>query len=150
MTKQALKGFTMLVLIVAMAFITAVVSANAQESRRLKADIPFEFMVGDQTLPAGAYSVAPLLGQSDAGIMMRNAKSSAAAMRLTDSIRGCAHQAKLIFHKYGHRYYLAEVWDATETGRQVHMSRSETAIVRELAKNNQSEPETVTVLASLR
>jgi hypothetical protein len=68
MTKQALKGITMLVLIISIAFITAVVSANAQSTSRLRAEIPFEFMIGNDKLPAGAHTVSPMLGQADAGI----------------------------------------------------------------------------------
>ncbi|MEA2172893.1 MAG: hypothetical protein QOD00_485 [Blastocatellia bacterium] len=149
MTKQALKGITMLVIIISLAFITAVVTANAQSTSRLKAQVPFEFMVGDQKLPAGTYNISPLLGQTDAGIILKNAKSSAAAMRLTTNIVGRAPQTKLVFHKYANRYYLAEVWDATEVGRQLRTSTSEKAMERELARNN-SEPETVTIIASLR
>src|SRR5205807_5617914 len=39
MRKQMLKGFTMLMLVVALAFVTAVASANGQ-SRAAKADVP--------------------------------------------------------------------------------------------------------------
>ena len=105
-------------------------------------------MVGDQKLPAGAYTVTTLLGQTDAGIIMKNAHSKAAAMRLTNPIQGSAPQTKLVFHRYENRYYLAEVWDATEVGRQLPMSRNEKADERELAKNN-SEPQTVIIIASL-
>jgi hypothetical protein len=149
MTKLALKGVTMLVLIISIAFLTAVVSANAQTSTGIKAEIPFDFMVGDQKLPAGSYTVAPLLRQTNTGIILKNDHSKAAAMRLTNPIQGGAAQTKLVFHRYEDRYYLAEVWDATETGRQLHMSGREKAVERELAKNN-SEPQTVVVIASLR
>ena len=52
MRKQVLKAVTMLVSIIALAFMTAVVS-NAQSSRNsLRANIPFDFHVGDKTLEA--------------------------------------------------------------------------------------------------
>lgn len=48
MKKQILKAFMMFVVIMMMAFVTAVVSANAQsKGQTLSANVPFDFMVGD-------------------------------------------------------------------------------------------------------
>jgi hypothetical protein len=57
MKKEALKGVTMLVLIITLAFITAVVSANAQSSGKLSALMPFEF---NNSEPATLYIIASL------------------------------------------------------------------------------------------
>jgi hypothetical protein len=62
--------------------------------------------------------------------------------------------ARLVFHRYGQRYFLAEVWNgADKVGRQLMKSRDELAIERELASISsksemaQSCYETVEVLA---
>ncbi|MDQ6651883.1 MAG: hypothetical protein M3Y84_03975, partial [Acidobacteriota bacterium] len=55
MKKEILKAFTMLALIVALALATAVVSANAQSSNSVIANIPFEFVVGGESMPSGKY-----------------------------------------------------------------------------------------------
>ena len=73
-------------------------------------------------------------------------------MRLTDPIRPnkTNEQARLVFHRYGERYFLAEVWSGSDsTGRQLMKSRQERAIERELA-SIQGSYETVEVLAALR
>jgi len=58
MKKEVLKGLTIFTLMVALAILTAVVSANAQSRYQVVADIPFEFVVGNETLPAGEYYVS--------------------------------------------------------------------------------------------
>lgn len=150
MKKQALKAIAMLMLIVTIAFVTAVISANAQTGLKLKANVPFEFIVGDHKLPAGEYIVNAISTQDAAtGIMMRNADDSAHAVRLVNPKQGRASAARLVFHRYGNRYYLAEVWETTSLGRQLLRSRDEKAVARELVSNN-SEPETVAIIASVR
>ena len=68
--------------------------------------------------------------------------------------------ARLVFHRYGERYFLAEVWNGVDnTGRQLRQSQEERAAAGELtlasANNHASSAtqptyETVEVLASLR
>lgn len=48
MGKQILKGFTMLMLVLGLAFVSAVVSANGQATRQVTVNIPFQFVVGDK------------------------------------------------------------------------------------------------------
>lgn len=133
MRREVLKGITMLTMIVAIALATAVVSANAQSSRMVVSNVPFEFVVGDKTLPSGEYRINLALGNA---LTIRTADANAAAMRLTNEIqprRNKTH-ARLVFHRYGNRYFLAEVWSgAGDTGRQLLKSRQERAIERELS-----------------
>lgn len=134
MRKELLKGFTMVALIVAIALATAVASANAQSSNKVAADVPFEFVVGNQTMPAGKYTVNESATTNALIIQSADTKSSAA--RLTNSIEPLRNktQARLVFHRYGQRYFLAEVWSgANLTGRELLRSREERAIGRELA-----------------
>jgi len=135
MRKQILKGFTMLALIVVVAFITAVASANGQSSRMVVADIPFDFSVGSKALTAGEYTVKAVTANGDA-LAISNQQSNKAAIRLTLSIEAgrAPKQAKLVFHRYGQRYFLSEVWSADgRRGRQLLKSREEQAIESQLA-----------------
>jgi len=158
MKKELLKGFTMLMLIVVLALATAVASANAQSSNKVVADIPFEFSVGYKTLPAGEYSVQTVTSAGNA-LMIQSADGKTSALRLSDAterMKNKAH-ARLVFHRYGERYFLAEVWNGIDkTGRQLLKSQEESAIEREFASiSAKSETpkntyETVEVLAALR
>ena len=155
MKKQMLKGFTMLMLIVALAFVTAVVSANGQ-SQGVRADIPFEFAVGDKALPSGEYAIKSATAGGEA-MMIRGEDSKSSVMRLTTPIQDKRNrgQVKLVFHRYGERYFLAEVWTG-ENGRELLKSRQERAIERELASISsksglaQAKYERVEILATLQ
>ena len=133
MKKQLVKGFTMLMLIVALAFVTAVATANGQ-SQRVKADIPFAFAVGDKTLASGECVVSSATA-SGAALLIRGEDTKSSAIRLTSAIQDARNrgQAKLVFHRYGERYFLAEVWTGESSGRQLLKSKQERAIEHELA-----------------
>src|SRR5712691_1696430 len=151
MKKEILKGFTMLMFIVALAFATAVVSNAQSSNQKVVADIPFAFVVGDQSMPAGEYA-ARAASADGKGLMIRSADGRRAAIRLTNAIqpRRDESDARLVFHRYGERYFLAEVWSGGDsTGRQLLKSRQERAIQREL-ELAKSTYETIEVLAVLR
>ncbi len=155
MEKQMLKGFTMFMLIVALAFVTAVVSANGQ-SQSVKADIPFEFVVGDKTLGSGEYAIKSATAGGDA-MMIRGENAKSSALRLTNAIEDKRNvgQVKLVFHRYGERYFLAEVWTG-ESGHELLKSKHERAIEREFASihskggSAQARYERVEILATLQ
>jgi hypothetical protein len=161
MKRQFLKGFTMLVLIVTIALATAVVSANAQSNaNKVVADVPFEFSVGYKALPAGTYSVQSVVSAGD-GLLIQSTDGKMSALRLSEATRRIKEkpQARLVFHRYGERYFLAEVWNGVDnTGRQLTKSQEERAIANELmlasAKENAHAAndiyEIVEVLALLR
>ena len=77
-------------------------------------------------------------------MMIRGENAKGSALRLANAIedKRNAGQVKLVFHRYGERYFLSEVWTG-ESGRQLLKSRQERAIERELA----SIPSNVLVLA---
>jgi len=131
MKKDVIKGITMVTTIVAIAFATAVVSANAQSTRILVSNVPFEFVVGDKALPAGEYRISSVFGKA---LTIQSADANDSATRLAIEIqpRNNRQQRRLVFHKYGERYFLAEVWSSADSmGRKLLKSRQERAIERE-------------------
>jgi hypothetical protein len=154
MRKQFLKGFAMLVGIITVAMVTAVASANGQ-SMPTKANIPFEFVVGNRSLPAGAYTIRSVSSTGEALRVVNGRNSKDSAARLTVEASGKSQQAKLVFHRYGDRYFLAEVWSSPEDGRQLLPSKEERAIRKErsrLAANTPAQPgfETVEIALALQ
>lgn len=155
MKREILKGFTMLTLIVALSFVTAVASANGQ-SRAVVANIPFEFSVGDKALPAGEYTVRAATENSNA-LAVQNKQSAKSAIRLSISIQKFqeSEKTRLVFHRYGPRYFLSEVWvEGEKIGRQLLKTKEESTIESQLAaifpKGEQGDYEVVEVVASLR
>lgn len=154
MKKEFLKGLTMLLTIIAVAFVTAV-AANAQVSRvasnetssNLMAAIPFEFTLDYKTMPAGEYFLQTL-GTAGNGLLIQSIDGKTSAFRPSEAIEGVRNQpvrnrgnARLVFHRYGERYFLAEVWCGGDSaGRQLMKSRDEQQLEREVASiNSRSE-----------
>lgn len=152
MRKEILKGFTMVVLTVALAFAAAVVSANAQASTKLSAVIPFDFAVGNQTMTSGDYSVRSITNDGT-GLVIKSDDTGKSVIRLSNSLEPQRNktQARLVFHRYGQRYFLAEVWaGGNSEGRQLLESREERAIRHEFDRLARNTYETVELLATLR
>jgi hypothetical protein len=135
MKKELLKAFTMLVLVAVLAFSTAVASGQPTKGNKLTANIPFEFNVGYKTMPAGEYTVQTVATAGDA-LLIKNAAANISALRLSEATSRIKDkkQARLVFHRYGDRYFLAEVWNGVDDiGRQLLKSEDERAVEREFA-----------------
>ena len=118
MKKQALKTFTMLSLLLTL----TAVSVSAQFQRSKVANIPFSFIVGGRTLPAGEYTVKPNRKDYDDVWLVQSRDGHASALFTTMSVRSIEIQekSKLVFHKYGDRYFLSQIWTpGGSTGREL-------------------------------
>ena len=116
------------------------------DTATMKVNIPFSFVVGKTTLPAGEYSVQGL-GSSGNAISIR--KLDHTANSLTLSIRcqslKTPQQSKLVFHRYGDRYFLTQIWTAgSNSGYEFPKSRREA----EMALDYQAQE--VVLVASTR
>ena len=151
MKRQFVNSLSMFVMITGV-FAMAVVSANGQ-SIRLAAQVPFDFVVGDKALPAGEYNVNSFI-QDGSALVIRTAEATDSAMRLTNSIVAKdpnKSQSRLVFHRYGRTYFLAEVWRGGDSeGRQLLQSKQERAMRRELGAVAQHSYKTVELVATLR
>jgi hypothetical protein len=130
MTKQPLKYFTMLGLLL----VTSALSVHAQSERTKATKISFSFIVGQKTLPPGEYTVEPNRKDSDNIWLVQSRDGHVSALFTTMTVRASETQesGKLVFHKYGDQYFLSQIWRAGENGgRELRMAHKE----RELAKN---------------
>ena len=102
-------------LTVAIIILSGVFAFNAQgqtsASQKIQANIPFAFNVGDKTLPAGLYTLAVVNPTSDRkALQIRRVDGSASAIIQTTHGRGSiADGAKLVFRRYGHHYFFAQL-----------------------------------------
>lgn len=134
MKRQIAKGLTMLMLVVGLALASASV-ANGQSGKQVTVHVPFDFIVADKSLRSGQYQVNEANRAGDA-LAIRSIDGKESVMRLTSEIGSKAARdldAKLVFHRYGNTYFLAQVWMAgSSTGRELPGTRQERAIAREL------------------
>ncbi len=88
----------------------------AQESA--VANIPFAFTVLDTTVPAGQYVIQSGATTSKSGLVkFRNVATGHSVVVLAPSNTATYTtknkvDAKLIFHRYGDRYFFSEIWSA--------------------------------------
>ncbi len=135
MSKRIMKNLTMLTLVVVLTMAAAVVSANGQMTSTLvTADIPFDFIVGDKTLPAGKYTVRSAASN---GLRISSRDNESSAMRLSNLAVETSKKrnARMVFHRYGQQYFLAEVWSGDHYGRQLVQSKKQRYLRHELASN---------------
>jgi hypothetical protein len=117
------------------ALLTLSITATVQaQSTGLRANIPFEFYVGDKLLPAGTYTVMPH-GTGGAISVADNAGHSAG--RLTNGVMrshaGSSAESVLIFNVYGDRYFLTEVrWSGYPAARGLLKSKVELEVAKAL------------------
>ena len=132
------------VLAIAVAVATLAAPLGAQ-STRLTATVPFEFMVGSKTMPAGDYRISS--ASSEAALIIAGGEKESSALALTRPVGNEADHAGesvLVFHRYGDHYALSQIWDdSMKVAREIPMSRTE----REMAKTASAEK--VVVLAYL-
>jgi hypothetical protein len=85
-------------------------AAQMQQDTKLQARVPFDFMIGSRTVPAGqliVQSATPGAGT----LALRNwaAKVNMLSTVTRTEMKTPAANNVLVFHKYGHRYFLTEV-----------------------------------------
>jgi hypothetical protein len=127
----------MLTLVVGLALVAGVKSANGQiTSHAVTAEIPFDFVVGNKTLAAGRYMVSSATSDGLA-VRIRNSDGKSGAFRLTSQVpeKSQKRNARLVFHRYGQQYFLAEVWSGASWGNQLATCSHERNLRRELASN---------------
>jgi hypothetical protein len=89
--------------------------------------IPFNFTAQGVTLPSGQYSI-----QHDTAKQFEFLRSKAGSgIFLPAGPQLSGKGGRLVFHKYGDRYFLAQVWELDGTGRNLPVSKEE----RQLSRN---------------
>jgi len=96
-----------------------------------KADVPFAFNVGTAQLPAGTYEVG-VISPSANQILIRNSETKAAALSIARRESTRTMDSKLVFHRIGTQYFLAEVWRGSDAGLIVPTSKHEQDLNKEL------------------
>jgi hypothetical protein len=83
------------------------ISAHAQDTEGVRVKVPFEFVAGGTTLPAGTYTVGRLSADASSGITIHG-NGNGAVMLPTVVNATPAEQPKLSFEHVGDKYFLSE------------------------------------------
>jgi len=127
-------------LTIAVVFAIAVLMTSAvAQTGAIKANIPFDFTIARQTFAAGEYKVAV---QGTMLQLVRLDGTGSAYLQYNLSAHNKDVSPRLIFHRYGTRSFLSQVW-ITETGHELIASP------REIEYARTDKQDQVVVLASV-
>jgi hypothetical protein len=142
MKKQAFVILTTLSLFV----ILTATTVYAQSDSALVANIPFEFVIGNKTFPAGEYTVR----YTYRSVIQILSRDRGACMFVSTGLAkgGKKIGSELVFNRYGDQYFLSTLWRAGDVGRAVSMSRSERELIqaRSTSAKSSSGPQMVSVV----
>jgi len=133
MKKQIYAGVTLLMVIGIWAVTAEAQSVNGVS---IRANIPFEFSVGDKLLPAGEYRIQQVNPSSDVVMLqIANANGEARVLVRVQSMRARdTNRTELVFNRYGSNYFLSTLAiEGSVDAWQAPKSHAERGVGRELA-----------------
>jgi len=135
-----------LTLIGVLGLLLAAGSAFAQ-TINVRANVPFKFIVNKETLPAGQYSIKSLGDSSARALFVRSLNGTDKTTVIANGVedRAVSNQTKLVFLRYGDRYFLSEIWvEGNSSGHQLPKSPREAEVAMDYS------PQPVVVMATLK
>lgn len=119
-----------------LSFFVLLTPAMAQV-RVVQANVPFDFVVGPKTLPAGAYTFA----LKDAGALRISQLNGPEVAGITAApvIGSDNVTPRLLFHRYGNHAFLAEVWvGETNISHRLYASPAELEYAKAIKQETQT------------
>jgi hypothetical protein len=103
----------------------AATSVVAQSRPPMTVNVPFNFVAGAKTLPAGEYQV-----QTDGLqqlVWIRSADLKTTLNLIPNSVEDAQMNgvAALKFNRYGDRYFLSQIWTGSNLGKELPRTRAE-------------------------
>lgn len=118
-------------------------TARAQELR-VKADIPFDFVVGTTVYSAGTYTIGPVMLASNA-LLLDGGDARTIVIPNTCSKLEPAKSTKLVFDRMGGTYFLHQIWvEGRASGAEFPKGKTEIQMASNGTKNDSA-----TVVAQL-
>jgi len=143
-------AFTAIGILVLLASTAIAAEAQTSGATKLVANIPFEFQVGDKTMPAGKYTVRQINPSLDRPVLqIRSDSGDGSVLVQTNIVRTRASKRPaLVFNCYGSQHFFSmAVIDGLTDAWQAPKSRAERGIEKELAD---LRPQTVRVALTRR
>jgi hypothetical protein len=103
-TKYLLGIFLGLILVL------SAVSGHAQDEDKIKATIPFNFVVGNEELKAGDYVIVSSLANQALLFRSKDGDVQQMAFNVPIETNKTGNHEHLLFHRYGDQYFLSQVW----------------------------------------
>jgi hypothetical protein len=118
----------------------AVIPVQAQFQNSITVSIPFAFVVGEETMPAGDYTLKPASNNGLYSKLLIRSRDGHTAMIISTGVvqaKEYQKEARLTFNRYGNQYFLSQVWTPeTNYGRQLSKPGIEASIAKSGAQKN--------------
>lgn len=97
-------------IVVLLTVLASAAQAQTNSPQRVIANIPFQFNVGQKSLPAGKYTFTVLNPSSDRRVLqIRSLDGRTSAIILTSNVNGIlTENAKLVFERYDDQYFFTK------------------------------------------
>jgi hypothetical protein len=135
-----IKNSTKIILTLALVLGGGLIAARAQmdSDTIIDANIPFQFVVGKATLPAGKYTIKQMDDSEDTPNVIEISSADGRVRTLFDtenaSLDAAPKKSEIIFDKIGNNYFLSQIFlEGENYGVQAEESRME----KKLKKNGQ-------------
>ena len=100
------------ILTIALALVSTLLVAagtSPAQQHRVNASVPFNFTVGDFTLPPGTYTIDSAVFSPDV-LVLRNLEKGAKIVATGQPAQSNPQRVNaLLFHKYGNHYFLSQI-----------------------------------------
>ena len=106
-----------------------------------------KFIVNKETMPAGQYSIKSLGDSAGRTLFISSSDQSEKTTVIANGVedRAASKQTKLVFLRYGDRYFLSQIWvEGNSSGHQLPKSPREAEVAMDYS------PQPVVVMASLK
>ena len=123
----------------------ATLFAQTENNQLMKVKIPVSFWIQDQFLPADEYNIFTVLPERAIRITSTDGRYSTVVNTLPNYASSVSESSRLIFHRYGDEYFLAQVWTLGQT-----VGRNPMSSKRAMERASSGSPlQTWTVLAEI-
>ena len=138
-----MKTYLLRIMLPVFAFAALAFTAKAQTSDQLNVNVPYEFVVGGKTLPAGTYHVSRVSDLSQGGLVLSSFENHTGALVVPSEWENPQPgKTALVFEEIDGQYFLTKI----ETADHVFTIRPSPAATQEAMRK--SNPVSVTTTIS--
>jgi hypothetical protein len=98
-------------IVLGLILVLSAVPGHADDTKKIKVAIPFDFVVGSKQLKAGNYVVQSWGNSGDGALLFRSEDGDAQQIVFVVPVENnTGNHERLVFHRYGDEQFVAQVW----------------------------------------
>jgi hypothetical protein len=124
-------------LTIALALTLLMSAAASAQTIHMRVTVPFKFIAAGATLPAGEYEIQSF-GTEEKLLSIHNRNTSAGILVFSNSCESlnASSATKVVFHRYGDRYFLSELWVSGQmSGHQIAPASREKEVAMDFPRD---------------